>query len=105
MCRVYVIHTSDLTTSTPVGGLPVVTAAQTRALAADAGGNAFVASQLNAGGVQLDRLAYGGSAFDAPRSISATGGSPVPAPLPGNQGAAVVYTDGTSVYATIQVYP
>lgn len=102
--NVYVISTTDLTTATPVGGLPVVTAAQTRSLAADAAGNAFVASQLNAGGVQLDRLAHGADAFDTPRAISATGGSPVPAPLPGNQGAALIYTDGTAVYATIQVY-
>lgn len=101
----YVISTSDLATSTSVSGLPLVTAAQTRSLAADAGGNAFVASQLDAAaGVQLDRLAFGASTFDTPRPISATGGSPIAAPLPGNQGAAVIYTDGTSVWATIQVY-
>jgi cysteine-rich repeat protein len=101
---IYVIPTSALSTSTSVAGLPSVSTAQTRSVAADAGGNAFVASQLNGGGVQLDRLAFGGSALDAPRSLSATGGSPVAAPLPGSQGAAVVFTVGTEVWATVQAY-
>ncbi|MEZ4361528.1 MAG: Ig-like domain-containing protein [Kofleriaceae bacterium] len=100
----YVIPTSDLGTSSSVTGLPSVTAAQTRSLAADHGGNAYVASQLDAGGVQLDRLGFGASTFDMPRSLSATGGSPVVAALPGNQGAAVVFTVGTEVWATIQAY-
>jgi cysteine-rich repeat protein len=100
----FVIPTSDLTTSTSVSGLPMVSDAQTRTLAADTSGNAYVASQLDGGGVQLDRLAYNGSTLDMPRSLSATGGSPVVGPLPGGTGAAVVYTDGTSVYVTIQAY-
>ncbi len=100
----YVIPTDALSTSTAVVGLPAVTAAQTRSIAADDGGNAFVASQLDGGGVQLDRLTNGAGSFDAPRSLSATGGSPVAAPLPGQQGAAVIFTDGSSVYVTIQTY-
>jgi cysteine-rich repeat protein len=101
----YVVASDALGTSTTISGLPIVTAAQTRSLAADASGNAFVASQLDAGaGVQLDRLANGATTFDTARPISATGGSPIVATLPGSQGAALVYTDGTSVYATIQVY-
>lgn len=100
----YVIPTENVSTSTFVTGLPAVSTAQTRSLAADVAGNAFVASQLNGGGVQLDRLAAGGSALDAPRAIAATGGSPVVAALPGSGGAAVVYTDGTDVWATIQAY-
>jgi hypothetical protein len=102
--QLFVIPTSALATSSSVSGLPVVTAAQTRSVAADAAGNAFVASQLNAGGVQLDRLKFGGTSFDTPRAISATGGSPIAAPLPGSGGAAVAYTDGTSVWVTIQAY-
>jgi cysteine-rich repeat protein len=102
--KLFIVSTSSVTTSTFVAGLPAVTSAQTRSVAADTGGNAFVASQLNAGGVQLDRLAFDAGAFDTPRLISATGGSPVAAPLPGNQGAAVVFTIGTEVWATVQVY-
>jgi cysteine-rich repeat protein len=100
----YRIPTSDVATSSSIGGLPSVSTAQTRSVAADAAGNAYVASQLNSGGVQLDRLAAGASSLSTARSISVTGGSPVAAPLPGGAGAALVYTDGTSVYATIQAY-
>jgi cysteine-rich repeat protein len=102
--RLFLIPSSAPTTSTSVAGLPSVSATQTRSVAADDAGNAFVASQLNGGGVQLDRLAAGATAFDAPRLIDPAGGSPIPAPLPGGSGAAVVYTVGTSVWATIQAY-
>jgi len=91
------------TTSTPVGGLPPVSP-QNRSVAADDLGNAFVASQLNGGGVQLDRLAAGATAFDAPRLIDPAGGSPIPGPLPGGAGAAIVYSVGTTVWVTIQAY-
>lgn len=100
----YVIPSDNLASSASVSGLPAVTSAQTRSLAADTSGNAYVASQLNGGGVQLDRLPYNESTLDTPRSLSATGGSPVVGPLPGGTGAAVVYTDGTSVYVTVQAY-
>ena len=100
----YLIPSAAPTTSTSVDGLPFVSASQTRSVAADDGGNAFVASQLDGGGVQLDRLAAGAMALDAPRLIDAAGSSPIPAPLPGNAGAAVVYSVGTTVWATIQAY-
>jgi cysteine-rich repeat protein len=100
----YLIPSSAPSTSTFVAGLPSVSAAQTRSVAADDLGNAFVASQLNGGGVQLDRLATSAAAFDVPRSIDSAGGSPVAGPLPGGGGAAVVYTKGTEVWATIQAY-
>jgi hypothetical protein len=102
--NLYIISTTSVSSSAFVAGLPAVSAAQTRSVAADTAGNAFVASQLNGGGVQLDRLAFGASAFGTPRLLNATGGSPVAAPLPGNQGAAVVFTIGTEVWATIQTY-
>ena len=57
--RLFIIPTNALSTSTPIDGLPSVSASQSRSLAADDAGNAFVASQLNGGGVQLDRLAAG----------------------------------------------
>lgn len=102
--RMFLVPSVAPTTSTSVAGLPSVSASQTRSVAADDLGNAFVASQLNGGGVQLDRLAAGAAAFDASRLIDPSGGSPISAPLPGGGGAAVVYTVGTSVWATVQAY-
>lgn len=100
----FLIPSNAPTTSTAVAGLPSVSARQTRSVAADDLGNAFVASQLDSGGVQLDRLAAGAGAFDAPRSIDPAGGSPIPSPLPGASGAAVIYTVGTTVWVTVQAY-
>ncbi|MEO8841223.1 MAG: DUF4215 domain-containing protein [Kofleriaceae bacterium] len=100
----YVIPTSNPTTSTAVSGLPSVSTSQSRTVAGDTAGNAFAGSQLDGGGIQLDRLVVGATSFDAPRSLSATGSSPIVTALPGAQGAAVVYTDGSTVYATIQAY-
>jgi cysteine-rich repeat protein len=100
----FIIPTSALSTSNAVVGLPVVNVAQSRSLAADLAGNAYVASELDSGGVRIDRLATGATSFDVARSLSPTGQSPGVATLPGNQGAAVVFTDGGSVYATIQKY-
>jgi len=100
----YIIPVSDPTTSTSVSGLPLVSTAQSRTVAGDTAGNAFVASQLNGGGIQLDRLVVDATSFDTARSLGATGSWPIVTALPGNQGAAVVYTDGSSVYVTIQAY-
>jgi cysteine-rich repeat protein len=100
----YLIPSSAPTTSTPITGLPAESVPQTRSVAADDAGNAFVATQLNSAGVQLDRLAAGATAFDAPRSIDPAGTSPIPSPLPGASGAAVIYTVGTTVWVTIQAY-
>jgi cysteine-rich repeat protein len=102
--RMYLIPSNAPTTSTSIDGLPLVSSAQTRSVAADDLGNAFVASQLNGGGVQLDRLPAAATAFDTSRLIAPTGGSPIAAPLPGGSGAAVVYTVGTTVWATVQAY-
>ncbi|MEO7729683.1 MAG: hypothetical protein ABIY55_01835 [Kofleriaceae bacterium] len=100
----FLIPASAPTTSTTVAGLPSVGSSQTRSVAADDLGNAFVASQLDGGGVQLDRLAAGATAFDSPRLIDPAGGSPIPGPLPGGAGAAIIYSVGTTVWVTIQAY-
>ncbi|HEY0195570.1 MAG TPA: hypothetical protein VGC42_30865, partial [Kofleriaceae bacterium] len=100
----YQIPSAAPTTSTATAGLPAVVVAQSRAITADDLGDAFVATQLGGAGVQLDRLAAGAAAFDAPRAIDPAGTSPIPGPLPGGSGAAVVYTVGSSVWATIQAY-
>ncbi len=102
---VYRIPSNAPTTSTRVVGLPTMTTAQARTVAADAAGNLFAGSQLDSGGIQLDRLPAGSSTYDTPRVLAASGTSPVVCGLPGNTGAVVVYTVGTSVYATVQAYP
>ncbi|MBC7976442.1 MAG: hypothetical protein H7138_15835 [Myxococcales bacterium] len=102
--NLFLIPASAPTISSPVTGLPSVSAAQTRSVAADDLGNAFVASQLNGGGVQLDRLAAGASVFDAPRLIDPAGSSPIPGPLPGGRGAALIYSIGATVWVTVQAY-
>jgi hypothetical protein len=73
-------------------------------MATDSAGNTFVGSRLDAGGIQLDRLGAGATAFDAPRPIVMSGNAPVVSGLPSNDGAAMVYTVGTEVWATVQVY-
>ena len=102
--NLYKIPSNAPGTSTFVAGLPSVSASQTRSIAADDVGNVFVASQLNSGGVQLDRLAADSTTFDAPRLIDPAGSSPIPAPLPGGSGAAIAYTVGTAVWVTVQAY-
>lgn len=101
----YIIPTDAPSTSTSVDTLPSVGTNQSRSVAADEAGNAFVASQLDGGaGVQLDRLPFNATALDPPRALDPAGKAPVAAPLPGARGAVVIYTVGTSVYATVQAY-
>jgi cysteine-rich repeat protein len=102
---VYRIASSNPTASTRIIGLPAMSTAQARTVAADAAGNLFAGSQLNGGGIQLDRLGAGTNVFNTGRLISMAGTSPIVSGLPGNSGAAVVYTNAGNVYATIQVYP
>jgi cysteine-rich repeat protein len=102
---VYRIPSNNPGTSTRIVGLPAMSTAQARTVAADAAGNLFAGSQLNGGGIQLDRLGAGTNVFNTGRLISMAGTSPIVSGLPGNSGAAVVYTNAGNVYATIQVYP
>ncbi|ACY14630.1 Ig-like domain-containing protein [Haliangium ochraceum] len=92
-------------TSTQVAGLPLIPGpAPVRAIDADALGNAYVVTQL-AAGVQLDRMLVGATAIDAGDARSYdVGTAPAVGALPSNNGALVVYTDGTSVYGAIEVY-
>ncbi|HEY4244448.1 MAG TPA: DUF4215 domain-containing protein [Kofleriaceae bacterium] len=102
--QLYIIPASAPTTSVAISGLPQVSTLQSRSLTADANGNAYVVSQLNGGGIQLDRLAFGATALDPARSLTPTGTEGVAAPLPGGSGVAVIYTEGTQVWATVQAY-
>ncbi|MCB9628284.1 MAG: hypothetical protein H6725_12995 [Sandaracinaceae bacterium] len=105
--NVDVIPLSSPGSSMQAEGLPGATgAAPLRAIDADALGNAYVVSQLSSGVIQLDRLVSGASlvASTDARTIAMSGASPGVAALPSNNGAAVVFTSGTSVYAAVQVY-
>jgi cysteine-rich repeat protein len=98
----YVITSASA--SAKITGLPATTGEYVRALAADSHGDAFVGSQLDAGAIQLDRLALDATAFDVARAISPSGDSPSVAALPGQHGAVVIYSDSFSVWASVQSY-
>lgn len=102
--KLYVVPTSSPTTSVAISGLPNVHTAQSRSVTANAQGDAYVSSQLDGNGVQLDRLQFGAITFDTARTISATGTSPNVTTLPGSQGAIVMYTEGSQVWLTVQAY-
>ncbi|NTX40266.1 tandem-95 repeat protein [Myxococcus sp. CA033] len=104
--NVDVIPMSAPGTSTQVPGLPTdVTSAPSRAIDADALGNAYIASQRGTGDIQLDRMLVGATVILATdvRTVGA-GAVPAVAALPSNGGALVAYTNGTSVYASVVVY-
>jgi len=103
--RLYVIPTSAPTTSTAISGLTLVHTAQSRSVMADANGNAYVSSQRDGGGVQLDRLPFGSTSLEVSRTLSNTATSPNAGPLPGGLGVVVIYTEGSQVWATVQAYP
>jgi cysteine-rich repeat protein len=101
----YVMPTSDLSTSTFITGLPAVNDTfQTRTTTAAIDGDAFFGTQLDAGGVELDRFQYGASALDAPRTISTTGTGLVIGSLPGSAGAVVEYVDQGALWVSVQAY-
>ena len=84
-------------------GLPANPTVQQRAVSADSAGNAYVVDQLTTGPVVLNRLTSGATTFAVQHTVAATGTDPGVKALPNNQ-ALVVYTSGTSVYATIHQY-
>jgi cysteine-rich repeat protein len=93
-------------TSSQVDGLPqILGGAPTRAIDADALGNAYVVSGLSDGNVQLDRMRLGASAIN-PADVRTIGAGSIPAvaALPSNNGALIAYTSGTTVYAAVVVY-
>lgn len=102
----YVIPVSAPGTSTSVTGVPAGVP-QGRAIDADALGNVYMASQLATGGIQLDHLLLNTTMLVPAdvRALSATGSNPAVAALPNNSGALVAYTNGTSVYGSVVVYP
>jgi hypothetical protein len=57
-------------TSSTVAGLPYTNQSSQRALGADPVGNAYIATLLDSGAVQLDRLPFGTTTFAAPRTIA-----------------------------------
>jgi cysteine-rich repeat protein len=100
------IDVADLGTSAQIGGFPDTNTSNQRSLAADPSGNAYVITTLDTSEVRLDRLLEGAGAPDGARTLVATGGSyPGIVGLPTSTGAAILYTEGTQVRVTIQVYP
>jgi cysteine-rich repeat protein len=75
-----------------------------RVVAADALGNAVVASNVG-GAIVLDRVLRGESAMEPAVTVSPTGADPSVTALPDGTGAVVVYTDGGVIFAGVQVYP
>jgi hypothetical protein len=100
-----VISVADLAVGTSVTGLVEMSTSQARAIDADAFGNAYVASQQDDGTIQVDRmLVNSGEILAADVRNFGTGLMPGIAALPSNNGAIVVYTVGTDVFVTIEVY-
>jgi hypothetical protein len=100
-----VIAMDDPTSSIEVLSLPSVNTSNSRAIDADALGNAYVASQLDDGTIQLDRLVFGASSIDAADVRSFNSGTfPSVASLPSNNGALVVFTRGTDVLVAVEIY-
>ena len=90
--------------SSTVTGLPTTNQSNQRTVTADVSGNAYVASVLDTGEVQLDRLVAPAHTFAAPRTIIASGTYPGITALPTSNGVAMIYASNGGVYATIQVY-
>jgi adhesin/invasin len=90
-------------TSTSVTGLVDVDS-RGRAVSADKAGNAYIASGLSGTGVTLQRALAADTAFDTGRLLDANGTWPGVVAGPGNNTAILVYTVGTDVWATVQVY-
>ncbi len=90
-------------TSTSVTGLVSVDP-RGRAVSADKAGNAYIISGQSGTGVTLQRALAAGSSFDAGRLIDASGTWPGVVAGPGNNTAILVYTVGTDVWASVQVY-
>jgi hypothetical protein len=90
-------------TSTSVTGLVSVDS-RGRAVSADKAGNAYIVSGKSGTGVTLQRALAADSSFDTGRLIDASGTWPGVVAGPGNNTAILVYTVGTDVWASVQVY-
>ena len=98
------IPAADPAQSSTVTGLPVTNQSNQRTVTADVSGNAYIASVLDTGEVQLDRLVAPTHTFATPRTIVASGTYPGITALPTSNGVAMIYASNGGVYATIQVY-
>jgi len=100
------VHLAAITLTTP-GTLQLITGlavASTRAVSADAAGNAWVATSTGAGAVSLDRALFGSTAIDNTVQVDAVGTQAGLVALPGNTSAAVIYTKGSDVYISVQTF-
>lgn len=100
----FIIPVTAPTTQTSVTLASGTPAPGARAVSADPLGNVYVVTQLSSGGtIALERLAKGATTVDPIRSLGTGAMWPVVQAGPGNT-AVVVYTQGSSVYATTQAY-
>ncbi len=98
-----VIDLATPTTFTAITGV-IASAASGRAVTADGNGNVYVATYTATGAVVLDTASNGSTAIDDSVEVDAAGEFPGVTYLPGTTGAAVIYTKGTDVYISTQVF-
>jgi cysteine-rich repeat protein len=105
--NIEVIPVGDPASSTPVEGLPGTMTSSSRSIDADAIGNAYVASQMDDGSIQIDRMVFSATSIlsaDA-RNVDASGTMPGIAALPTNDGALYVFTkNGNEIWVGVTVY-
>jgi hypothetical protein len=99
-----VIPVANPASASEATGLIGMNTSQARAIDADPLGDAYVVSQQDDGTIQLDRLLVGTSTTDGAIVLAASGTYPGVGALPSNNGALVVYTVGSQVWATVHVY-
>jgi hypothetical protein len=99
-----IIPSDNLSFSAAVDGLPSTSVSFSRAIDADLEGNAYITTQLDSGVLQLDHLNFNANGFDVPLVIDKTGTFPGVKALLSNNGALLVYTVGTTVFAKVQVF-
>ena len=98
-----VIPLNAPTTSSSITGLGDSASNQSRALSASDAGTVYVVTQTVADAVQLDHALMGSAAIDDTVTI-ADGSNPSNVALPGVDGTAIVFTDGTDVYVAVHVF-
>lgn len=100
----------NLTNSTTVErtNLPISTPSLTRAIDSNARGDAFIASRLSSGAIQLDRYVLANDAISSAdsRTVVASGANwPAIAANACGRSVAYMYTSGTQVFAGTITYP
>lgn len=100
----YRIDPSTLT-ATPLTIATMSVLPETRSISADPGGQVYaVGADTMTMAVVIERLLPSGTAFTDLRTLSMTGDAPSVAAIPGQSAALVVFTEGSAVRVTTQVF-